>query len=218
MKFTKPLQIQSYEKLRAMVLSDQFEPDTIYSETRIAQELGISRTPVRDAIQHLAQEGFLDIIPSKGFRLHQMTEADLLHTFQIRCALEGFCAVQLAKNCRQRRAARTIEQLEELLSLQRMVMNSSHAVSEFLKYDLEFHQQLVSYLENDPISELFSSIQYRIDRMAARTLKTPGRMEETLREHQAIVDFMKAGEAARTYEAVMTHLERPIEIIEADGV
>ena len=87
MAVVKPLQIQAYEQLKQMILDGHFLPDTIYSETKTSKELGVSRTPMRDAIQKLEQEGYLDVIPSKGFRLHKMTEDDLLETYQIRCAL-----------------------------------------------------------------------------------------------------------------------------------
>ena len=65
---------------------------------RLAKELGISRTPFRDAIHRLAQEGYIDIIPSKGFRLHQITERDVIETFQIRTALETYCTMQIARD------------------------------------------------------------------------------------------------------------------------
>ena len=57
MKFVKPLQIQAYERLKSMIIQGDFQPSLIYSETKVSQTLGISRTPVRDAIQRLAQEG-----------------------------------------------------------------------------------------------------------------------------------------------------------------
>ena len=87
MDYQKPLQVRAYESLKDMILEGHLENGQIYSETKISQELGISRTPLRDAIQRLAQERYIDVIPSKGFRLHEMTEKDLLETFQIRCAL-----------------------------------------------------------------------------------------------------------------------------------
>lgn len=87
MKFAMPLQIQAYETMKNMILNGEFQPRTIYSEAKTSKQLGISRTPIRDAIQRLAQEGYLDVIPSKGFRIHELTEQDLVETCQVRCAL-----------------------------------------------------------------------------------------------------------------------------------
>lgn len=80
----KPLQLKAYDYIKDLILTHQLRDDEIYSETKIAKELGISRTPLRDAIHHLVEEGYIDIIPSKGFKLHKMTKQDVLDTFQIK--------------------------------------------------------------------------------------------------------------------------------------
>ena len=216
--FSKPLQFQSYETLKAMIQNGQFDPELIYSETKLSRELGISRTPVRDAIQRLAQEGYLDIIPSKGFRLHRMTQKDLLNTYQIRCALEGFCAVQLAKDFESRAAARTLDYLSELLEEQQRVIDTTHSVSEFISFDWSFHEQLVAYPENETIIGLFDSIRYRIEDIAARSLQLEGRMEATLSEHTVIYENMKNGNVGRCYKAMLVHLEKPGAIIQSEMV
>ena len=90
-----PLNEQAYRHLQHMILTDQLSYQEIYSETKLSKELGISRTPFRDAIHRLAQEGYIDIIPSKGFTLHQLTKQDVDETFQIRSALECYCTCLL---------------------------------------------------------------------------------------------------------------------------
>ena len=93
----KPLQTKAYEYIKECILKNSFDYDTIYSETKMAQEIGVSRTPMRDALHRLAQERYIDIIPSKGFRIHQMTRQDIIETFQIRSAIEGYCTLQITK-------------------------------------------------------------------------------------------------------------------------
>lgn len=83
----KTLNEQAYEHLSTMIIENQLSYQKIYSETKLSKEIGISRTPFRDAVHRLAQEGYIDIIPSKGFRLHQLSEQDVMDTFQIRSAL-----------------------------------------------------------------------------------------------------------------------------------
>lgn len=213
----KPLQIQAYERLKDMILQGEFLPDAIYSETKVSQSLGISRTPARDAIQRLAQEGYLDVLPSKGFRLHKMTARDLLETYQIRCALEGFCVVQLARDFETPRARETLAHLEVLLRRQQEVLEDSHAIEEFAKYDQEFHETIVYYLQNAAISETFDNFHYQMSRQIALSLGQEGRMEETLREHWAIVGNICTGAVGRSYEAALVHLEKPKGIIHLDG-
>lgn len=213
MNYIKPLQIQAYEALKTMILNGSFERGTTYSETRISQTLGFSRTPVRDAIQHLAQEGYLDILPSKGFCIHEMTDADLIRTYQICCALEGFCAVQMAQEHKTPRARQAIEKLGALLQAQENVLKGSHAIEEFVGFDKEFHRQIVVYLDNSDISRLFDQFQFQIDQIATRSLAREGRMEETLHEHRVIMDTIRIGAVGRCYKAVLVHLGKPKDII-----
>ena len=67
-----PLNEQAYNYLQKLIMENHFSYQEVYSETKLSKELGISRTPLRDAVHRLAQEGYIDIIPSKGFMLHQM--------------------------------------------------------------------------------------------------------------------------------------------------
>ena len=73
-----PLNEQAYHHLQNLITTNQLSYQKIYSETKLSKELGISRTPFRDAVHRLAQEGYIDIIPSKGFMLHQLTRQDVL--------------------------------------------------------------------------------------------------------------------------------------------
>lgn len=213
MKLIKPLQLQAYENLKEMILKERLEYKKIYSETKVAKEMGISRTPMRDAIQRLSQEGYVDIIPSKGFQLHEMTEKDLIETFQIRCALEGFCTVQLAKDYELPEAKKVLRELEDLLDKQRSVIKTSHSIEEFTQYDNEFHCKIVYYLQNSVITDTFDNYHYQIQKQTMLSLNHVGRMEETLKEHQAIFENVKIGAVGRTYKATLAHLEKPKGII-----
>ena len=218
MKVAKPLQVKAYESLKAMILSGEFEYRQTYSETKLSRDLGISRTPLRDAIHTLASEGYLDVIPSKGFRLHELTEQDLLETYQIRCALEGFCVVQLARNCESPQTQELIDALEKLLRSQEKIMETSRSILEFARYDEEFHKRIVYSLENSVISSTFDNIHNQISRQIILSLRDAGCMEEAVQEHRAIVENIKSGATDRSYEAALAHLEKPKGIIHLDEI
>ena len=99
-----PLNEQAYNYLQKLIMENHFSYQEVYSETKLSKELGISRTPLRDAVHRLAQEGYIDIIPSKGFMLHQMNRKDVNETFQVRSALETYCTVQISKDASTRKA------------------------------------------------------------------------------------------------------------------
>jgi DNA-binding GntR family transcriptional regulator len=214
MQFIKPLQIQAYEHLKQMILDGKLDSDCIYSETKIAKELGFSRTPMRDAIQRLSQERYLDIIPSKGFQIHTLSERDLIETFQVRCALEGFCTTQLAKNFSQPEAQHVIQTLASLLIQQKTVIETSHSILHFSELDRQFHAAIIAYSDNSVISDTYNHLRHQIEDQTRLSLAREGRLEETLKEHQAIFDNIKIGAVGRTYKAILTHLEKPKEIIQ----
>jgi DNA-binding GntR family transcriptional regulator len=216
MQITKPLQFQAYEHLKQMIKDGKFESDCIYSETKIAKELGFSRTPMRDAIQRLSQERYLDIIPSKGFQIHTLTEQDLIETYQVRCALEGFCTVQLAKDYETPEAKIVIRTLESLLEQQEEVINTSHSILQFTELDRQFHDKIVHYLDNSVISDTFDTYRHQMKKQTILSLAKEGRLEETLQEHRAIFENIKIGAVGRTYKATLAHLEKPKEIIHLD--
>ena len=206
MAVSKPLQIHAYEQLKQMILDGHFLPDTIYSETKTSKELGVSRTPMRDAIQKLEQEGYIDVIPSKGFRLHKMTEKDLVETYQIRCALEGFCAVHFANTCDTPEAKRLFHTLESLLRDMDAIASTTEDIEEFERYDSEFHRRLVYSLDNKVMSGVFDAYHYCMSRQTVASLQTEDRLRQTVTEHKAMLDNMKAGNVGGSYMATMKHI------------
>ena len=208
----KPLNEQAYDHLQKLITDGQLSYHEIYSETKLAKELGISRTPFRDAIHRLAQEGYIDIIPSKGFRLHQITERDVIETFQIRTALETYCTMQIARDVKEENNAGLrsfFKELDWLMENMKEVMENDQGIDEFCEYDFRFHRKIIDYLENEQFSAVFASFLYRMKRLAKLSLQHDGRMAQTVEEHQAILDAMKNGDTEHIYEITMVHMDRP---------
>ncbi len=208
----KPLNEQAYDHLQKLITDGQLSYHEIYSETKLAKELGISRTPFRDAIHRLAQEGYIDIIPSKGFRLHQITERDVIETFQIRTALEIYCTMQIARDVKEKNNANLrpfFKELDWLMENMKEVMENDQGIDEFCEYDFRFHRKIIDYLENEQFSSVFASFLYRMKRLAKLSLHHEGRMAQTVEEHQAILDAMKNGDTEHIYEITMVHMDRP---------
>ena len=109
-----PLNEQAYNYLQKLILENHFLIRKSIRD-KISKELGISRTPLRDAVHRLAQEGYIDIIPSKGFMLHQMNRKDVNETFQVRSALETYCTVQICKEFSSRKAKKLFKDLDWIM-------------------------------------------------------------------------------------------------------
>ena len=204
-----PLNEQAYQHLQNLIIDDQLSYHEIYSETKLAKELGISRTPFRDAVHRLAQEGYIDIIPNKGFMLHQLTKEDVNETFQIRSALESYCTLQICKEAGTRKASKLFKELKRNMEKMKKIMSTSHSIDEFCEYDFQFHTQIINYLENEQFSSIFATFMYRMQRLAKLSLSHKGRMESTYNEHMNILDAMMSGDVEHIYDITIQHMERP---------
>lgn len=216
----RPLQESAYRHIRDKVLSGALRPNVLYSETKMAAELNISRTPMKDALVRLSQEKLIDILPSKGFRLHVMSREDILQTCQARTAVEGFCAMQLALNRQTSAGQATLRMMEDALSAMDRLLALDRAgeprMDQLLECDLRFHQVLVDFSENDELRQLFNSYHYRLYFFALEAFQTEGRMEKASAEHRDILNAILDSEdpvGIRAYLAVMRHMEATRDIM-----
>lgn len=208
----KPLNEQAFLHLKDMIMNNELSYQQIYSETKLSKDLGISRTPLRDAIHRLAQEGYIDIIPSKGFRLHQLSRQDVDETFQVRSALECYCTFQITQNADTPKARRLFNELSWIMDELKKILDTTQSIKDFSEYDFEFHTKIVQYLENEQFSAIFASFMYRMRKLAELSLAHEGRMADTYKEHVAILEAMKRGDTENIYEITLKHMDTPRDI------
>lgn len=201
----------AYEHVKKMILNHELAEDCVYSERKICTEVGISRTPFHSALQQLESEGYIDILPSRGFALHQMSEQDIEETFEIRSAIEFFCIYTLTEDYKNglAKSKKTIEDLEFLLEKQKHIFESTADIQEFVNYDFKFHETIVSYNENATFNEIYKLHTYKIQNLACRSLAHEGRMKNTIEEHQAILSAVVRGDSADLCEITMRHFNTP---------
>lgn len=204
------LQEQAYNTIKEMILSDELKPDTLYSETKMAAQIGISRTPMREALQCLAQDGYITVIPSKGFTIRQLGEKDVHDTIQIRCALEGFCVQLIASEIETPKGAALLKKLEKLLEKQEKSLTAKDFPKSFSDYDHEFHLAIVHYAENAEITHLFQRLMYLIHLTTTAALAVPGRVHATLDEHRLIYECLQKGDGDGAYRFMIAHLMLPL--------
>lgn len=220
-----PLQIQAYDYLKEMILTGKLDPDVLYSETKMSAEIGVSRTPMREAIQCLSQDGYITVVPSKGFMVRKLNEKDMLETIQIRCAIEGFCAQMAAAEIESRKGQKLLMDLKKLLERQRKVLfaakgpsaenirNGSwnkNLMNQFIESDHKFHLALIDYVGNEEFQHIFQRLMYLIQLTSAEALAVPGRTEDTFREHELIFQYLEEGNGDEAYKLMMVHLKMPL--------
>lgn len=216
MKIMSSLQQEAYNYIKRLILANKLDVNTLYSETKLSKELGISRTPMREALQCLSQDGYIDIIPSKGFRIRQLNQKDMKETIQIRCAIEGFCTHCLASNINTPKAQKILRELENTLDLQvKAAQNncSDGNYEDFINYDHQFHLLLVRYINNEEVNHIYQRLMYLIKLTTQSALEVEGRMADTLEEHKKYFECLKAGDGDAAYHILISHLMMPLNVI-----
>lgn len=207
----KRLQEQAYDHLKQMVLADKFERETFYSETRIAEELGISRTPIRDALQRLSHDGLIDIMPSKGFRIHKLTYDDIIDIYQIRCSIEGYCSRLMTLHRKQPGAQEALAKLEELVEKQGRLLEEGNPVSELVELDYTFHLDIIAYSGNSVFSQIYSNQMYRMRMITVEGQERESRRASSLAEHRELVNAMRKESVDTVYECILHHYQNMLE-------
>ena len=207
-KITKvpSLKEQVYQHLKKAIISGDIKENKVYSEQWAADLLGVSRTPVREAVLQLKQEFFVDILPYKGFQVRSLTTDDIKETFQIRLALEGFCIITIAQNSQDVHVQRMLSSLNEVM-LEQEKLAAEGKTYEFMERDEMYHRSIINYTGNESLIATYNDIRSRFELITVKVLNDPGRMEATVQEHFAILEKMRDGRAWEAYQAIQIHLD-----------
>ncbi|MFV0239659.1 MAG: GntR family transcriptional regulator [Lacrimispora sphenoides] len=210
MNDTGSLQYQAYHTIKEQILSKSLDSEVLYSETRLAKELGISRTPLREALQYLSQEGYITIIPSRGFMIRRLDKETMRESIQVRCAIEGFC-VHLAAGCEdKKRLHKLLKDMEESLARQKTALSAKNFPESFTEEDHQFHMLLVHFAENGEFDHLFQRLLYTIHLTTANALTVAGRAQATYEEHLTFYQHLKKGDSIQAYQVLINHLMMPL--------
>ena len=213
MKEKSFLQLQAYDSIKNGILNGELVPGQFYSETKLSAQIGISRTPMREALQCLSQDGYITIIPSKGFMIRQLNEKDMKDSIQIRCAIEGFCTTVIASQADTKEGKRLLNNLKMILDNMEEALNSD-SLEDFIYYDHQFHLLIVNYLHNDEFNQIFQRLLYLIHLTSQDALSAEGRIQGTIDEHLAYYNAVKEGNGQKAYNIMIEHLMMPLKVHE----
>lgn len=177
-------------------------------ELQLASKLGVSRTPIREAIRMLEQEGLAVTIPRKGAEVAKMTEKDMEDVLQIREALDDL-AVQVACD------KMTEEQLAELTLKMHHFENAvqDDQLEKIVEYDVAFHELIYEASDNPKLVTLLSNIREQIYRYRVEYLKEKENYPTLVQEHRAIVDALSQKNKKRVADVMRIHIRNQAEAV-----
>ncbi|HEY8464740.1 MAG TPA: GntR family transcriptional regulator [Bacillota bacterium] len=198
----KPLRELVFESLREAIISGQLSPGERLMEIQLAEEMGVSRTPVREAIRKLEREGLVVMVPRKGAYVAGLSIKDVTDVFEIRGALEGLAAELAAERITE----------EELENLERYLVKIAADIEEgelsrVVQTDTDFHTLLYQSSHNNHLSQIINNLREQIQRFRTTSLSYPGRMKTALEEHRKIVEAISIRDGQLARELAKEHIE-----------
>ncbi len=203
MKFLKD---QAYENLIEMIRNGALEYGSIYSIKALAVQLDMSVTPVRDAVMRLCDEGRMDMLPSRGVRLHKFTKEELIQHYHFSNAIEGYCVASLARNFRSGNGEKHVKRLEKLVDELEKCIERRAAFPEYFSCDKGFHQAILESLEDSYFTGLQFSAMGFYDHPELQYDSEENR-KMILSFHRAILSAVKSGDPVLAYKELIRHSE-----------
>lgn len=191
-----------YAHVKQGVLDRRYEGGTLLTEGELAEAVGVSRTPVREALLRLEAEGLLRLYPKKGALVLPVSSQEIADVVETRLLVEEHAARKAVPA-----PPALLARLEELLALQREQVAAGDLATAAVT-DRTFHAEIVRAGGNDILSRLYDLLRDRQLRMGVAVMHShPERVAKTLTEHRQILDALRSGDAAAAVEAVHRHVE-----------
>lgn len=209
----KPLREMVYEELKMQILKGSIIPGTRMMEVELAEEMGVSRTPIREAIRKLEKEGLVTIEPRRGAYASMISTEDMVEILEVRQDLEGLAAYFAANRMSD-------EQMKEL----KEVSNSYNEavkrgkMEDMIKYDTRFHHIIVESCRNKILVQMIEQLQELVLRFRYIYYDNFRRAENMPEEHEAIVAAISEGNADKARAAADIHIDRLKELVVKEGV
>ncbi|MCD8096505.1 MAG: GntR family transcriptional regulator [Lachnospiraceae bacterium] len=202
-----------FESIREDILNGRYEQDTELKEATIGAELGVSRTPVREALRQLELEGLVTIIPSRGAHVNRITAKDVEDIYVIRSMLEGLCTRWATEHITQEQ----LENMEETLCLSEYHTGKKN-FEKLYELDSQFHEQLYEAGGSRILNHVLSDFHDYVKRARKASISAEDRSIHSTEEHRAIFEAIREKDADRAEELAREHVKHTIENIEAHGL
>lgn len=189
------------DALRSAIILGDLEEGRLYSAPALAAPLGVSATPVREAMMDLAREGLVTTVKNKGFRVTEMTGADLEEQTQVRQLLEGPAMRAVAGHV----PTQDLPELREIAD--RIAAGARDGdLHTYLQADREFHARLIEYTGNRRLVEITTRLRGQTRMKALRQLAAAGRLVSSAEEHHQLLDLLVDGDGGGAADLIVRHI------------
>jgi DNA-binding GntR family transcriptional regulator len=189
------------ESIKAAIIKGKFKPGEKISEGELAESMGISRTPLREAFRKLENEGFIEIIPRKGAVVTEIDAREAYHLYEIKSTLEGLAARLAAANMQEK----DLEKLEKINEELKELIDKND-LEAFYKAHTRFHEGFVKLSGNNRLMQIIANLNDHFKRFGIISLTLPGRYEQAIKQHEEIIRAFRKGDETLIEEKVKNNV------------
>lgn len=202
----KSLRGQVFDKIRSDILNGKYKRGEELVESSIGKELGISRTPVREAIRQLELEGLVQLVPNKGAFVTGISEKDVRDIYLIRARLEGLAARMAAKNI----TPELLDAMEETVVLSEYHAKKEH-YEQVCEMDSKFHKLLYKASGSRILEHTLTDFHQYVQRVRMASIMKKRRMEKSNDEHDAILTAIREHDEEKAELVATRHISNTVE-------
>ncbi|NLD19520.1 MAG: GntR family transcriptional regulator [Clostridiales bacterium] len=209
----RPLREMVYEELKMQILTGAIVPGTRMMEVELADEMGVSRTPIREAIRKLEKEGLVVIEPRRGAYASQISTEDMVEILEVRQNMEGLAAYFAASRM-------TPQQMSELKDVSNKYNKavSEGSMENMIKYDTRFHRIIVESCNNKILVQMIEQLQELVLRFRYIYYDNFRRAENMPEEHLRILQAIESRDTDAARKMADVHIDRLKELVIGEGV
>ena len=207
-KFETPpsLKHMALQALKNAILTNRLQQEQIYKIDDLAKSLGISKTPVREALLDLAGKGFVTFLPRKGIQINSLDENDIRDLYEFRAAMETSVIRHITPTITEE----FIAHVEAINNDAKKCIKNNDRI-EYLKKDREFHLFLVELTENEYMISALENVRDLVDWMGIKALLRKERMMEVFVEHDKVIQMLKKRDVKRATQMMEEHIANTLE-------
>lgn len=202
------LRDQTYDIIKNMIILREIKPGKKINEEHIAKEIQVSRTPIREALCRLENEGIVTIIPRRGAFVSDLTENNVREILLIREVLEGLVVRLAVENM----DAKTLQKLRKAIEKVSSIPQKDRDLINYTRSEVDFHSILLSASNNQMLKNMMEMVNAHLQIIRLRTVVIPERAQKTVTEHQQILKAIEKGDADSAEDLMRKHVRSVREV------
>jgi len=198
---SKSLKERAYDVLKELIFAGKLDPENLYNESRLAESMGVSRTPVREALLELSREGMITFMPGRGVKVQKITEEQVRDVYEIRKIIEGYVIKKIIRQL----TSSDLTKIRDIIAKQEKMSERKDRLA-FIKVDREMHFYLSAKLGNRQMDTVLLNLRDQIQRMGIKAVEGDARALQVIGEHYEILSALERKNEKEAYDKMMLHL------------